>query len=158
MGVEIERKFLVDVKQVEQMLAEHRIRPYPMAQAYFFKNENINMRVRITENIMGDDVAVLCIKGRSGSSNVERSEFEYTIPVADAQEMIVTLPNTQLSKTRFIVPAGNHSWEIDFFDCMNGLVVAEIELSSIDEQFDIPSWVTEEVTDDVQYLNQNLAT
>ena len=85
-------------------------------------------------------------------------EFEYQIPKEDAMDMFEHLCGSGIiEKTRHYIETPNHTWEIDEFHGRNqGLVVAEIELESEDEQFDIPEWIGEEVSDDPRYYNMNL--
>ena len=92
---------------------------------------------------------------KSATLGVERLEFEYTIPVADAEVMLARLCGTRvLAKTRHYVPAGAHTWEIDEFEGANaGLVAAEIELARADEPFVRPAWLGAEVSADPRYYN-----
>jgi adenylate cyclase len=87
-----------------------------------------------------------------------RSEYEYEIPLGDAKEMIETLAEKPLiEKTRYKIPLGNLTWEIDEFLGENeGLIVAEVELKSEDQILDKPVWVGDEVTNDPRYFNANL--
>jgi adenylate cyclase len=96
---------------------------------------------------------------KSATIGTQRLEFEYEITVADANEMIATLCHKPLiEKTRHYVNDGQHIWEIDVFAGENqGLIVAEIELSEVDEVFNKPSWLGQEVTNDVRYYNNNLS-
>jgi adenylate cyclase len=99
---------------------------------------------------------LLTVKGKT--RGLARDEFEYEIPVEDARAMLATLAGPAVTKLRYEVPVGPHTWEVDVFQGDNeGLVVAEIELTSEDEAFERPSWVGEEVTRDARYLNTNLA-
>ena len=146
MGVEIERKFLVqgDVwrSQGKSVL---------LRQGYLSSHPDRVVRVR-----MEDDVATLTIKGRT--TGATRGEWEYGIPVADAQALLDTLcerPLIEKYRTR-IVHAGL-TWEVDEFLGDNaGLIVAEIELQSEAQDFSKPDWVGEEVTGDPRYFNANL--
>jgi len=100
-----------------------------------------------------DDKANINIK--SATLGITRTEFEYAIPVDDAQLMIDDLCiKPVIEKTRYIVKHMQHIWEIDVFSGDNeGLIVAEIELSSTDETFEKPSWIGEEVSNDARYYN-----
>lgn len=147
MGTEIERKFLVrDYSWREQATSTVRYR-----QGYLAKREEATVRVRV-----GGDRAYLTVKGRM--VGISRPEFEYEIPVAEAEEMlerIALLPVVE--KVRHFVPVGPHVWEVDLFLAANaGLVVAEIELSHPDERFQHPDWLGEEVTGDPRYYNSSL--
>jgi len=147
MGMEIERKFLLADASWRQAV----VRSQRMDQGYL-GGERASVRVRLA----GDE-AWLNIKSRERGS--QRLEFEYPIPVDDARELLerLALPG-RISKTRHHVDHAGHLWEIDEFDGDNdGLVVAEIELSTIDEHFSRPSWLGEEVTEDIRYYNASLA-
>jgi len=99
--------------------------------------------------------AYLTIK--SGANALSRLEFEYEIPVQDAQEMTSKLDLKTLSKTRYLIPLEGFTWELDVFHgALDGLIVAEIELQSENEVFTFPNWVGKEVTHDASYLNANL--
>jgi len=117
-------------------------------QAYLATNESSSTRIRIQ-----NDKANINIK--SATLGITRSEFEYAIPVVDAQSMIDDLCiKPVIEKTRYIVKYMHHTWEIDVFSGDNqGLIVAEIELSSPDEAFEKPSWLGEEVSNDARYYN-----
>lgn len=147
MATEIERKFLV--KGEFRHLAVKKI---PITQAYLLKDRDKTIRLRIAETM-----AFLTIKSPMTSETISRSEWEFQIPVQDASEMMkVCLPG-KIIKTRFIIPAGRHKFEVDVFHDKNeGLVIAEIELTSEDERFDIPEWLGEEVTGNPNYYNSNL--
>lgn len=144
---EIERKFLVDVSRLDW------IKEFPskaIKQAYIQNEIERSVRVRTK-----GDKAFLTIK--SGKNALNRDEFEYEIPVSDALEMFERLELKVLSKIRYLVPFENHTWEVDVFEGkLEGLVVAEIELTSEDELFEKPDWILNEVTEDTRYLNANL--
>jgi adenylate cyclase len=146
MGVEIERKFLLR-GDGWMTLGE----PVFFKQGYLSSHKDRVVRVRIE-----GDRAVMTIKGRNVGAT--RGEWEYEIPVADAVELLDGLCEQPLIEKyrRRITFAGN-VWEVDEFLGANaGLVVAEIELQSEDQQFDKPDWIGEEVTDDLRYLNSSL--
>ena len=84
-----------------------------------------------------------------------RLEFEYPIPLQDANDMLEALcQSAVVEKVRYLLAHEGHTWEVDVFEGSNeGLVVAEVELDSEGEAFTLPSWVSEEVTDDVRYFN-----
>lgn len=147
MALEIEHKFLVIKEQVPT--ASHTIK---MIQGYIPTAPLMAVRVRV-EN----DIARLAVKAKK--SELVRFEYEYEIPMQDALEMLENLCEKPLiQKTRHIIPIGNHKWEVDFFEGENkGLVVAEIELKTEDEAFEIPSWVTRNVTDKKEYRNNFLS-
>jgi adenylate cyclase len=149
MGVEIERKFLVDHD------AWHRLdKPAGThyRQGYISSDDSGVVRVRVAGTH-----AYLTLKGR-GANNISRSEYEYEIPLADGEELLATFAKNGTQKTRYRIPFGGFTWEVDVFWGGNeGLIVAEIELNHEDEKFEKPAWVTNEVTDDVRYANSNLA-
>jgi len=142
---EIERKFLVDTSKLPTLPKGHI-----MKQGYV-PTQGITVRARIT-----DDQAFLTLKGRA--TGLSRSEFEYPIPVEDAQQILNELcAHPLIEKNRYLIPHGDHTWELDIFEGDNeGLVVAEIELGSEDEEFELPIWTTEEVSYDTKYRNANL--
>jgi adenylate cyclase len=145
-GVEIERKFLV-LGDDWMTLGE----PVFFKQGYLSSHKDRVVRVRIE-----GERAVMTIKG--ANKGATRGEWEYAIPVADAAELLDGLCEQPLIEKyrRRITFAGN-VWEVDEFLGANaGLVVAEIELQSEDQQFDKPDWIGEEVTDDLRYLNSSL--
>jgi len=147
MGVEIERKYLVEGDSWRgQIVSATRI-----VQGYLARGD-VTVRARIR-----GDRAYLTVKGRS--QGIARSEFEYEIPVADAETMLAELADGPVvEKTRNLVEVGGHTWELDVFAGANeGLVMAEIELADADEQFDLPQWAGAEVSDDPRYYNVNLA-
>ncbi|MBR5026360.1 MAG: CYTH domain-containing protein, partial [Victivallales bacterium] len=103
--------------------------------------------------------AKLTIKSKKLESGISRYEFEYPIPLEDAETMMAEFCGGRIvEKTRHYVNFAGHCWEVDeFFGANKGLVVAEIELESSDEKFEKPDWVGEDVTADNRYGNQNLA-
>ena len=148
MALEIERKFLV----VSDSWREQVSRRCVMQQGYLAgEGARSSMRVRLE-----DDEAHLNIKAAVIGS--ARAEYDYVIPVGDAREILRTLCIGKLEKTRHYIEQGNLTWEVDEFIGDNaGLVVAEIELSSVDQAFARPDWVGREVTDERRYYNHHLA-
>ena len=146
MGIEIERKFLIDTDKLPPLT-----NGYIIKQGYIQTADHTTVRVRIH-----NQDAFLTIKGQSVGAS--RLEFEYPIPLQDANEMIETLcQSSVVEKTRYLVEHEGHTWEVDIFEGSNKrLVVAEVELDSEEEAFTLPSWVTKEVTDDIRYFNSNL--
>ena len=146
MGVEIERKFLV---QGEAWRAQGT--PVLLRQGYLSAQPERTVRVRIE-----GERAVLTIKSKNVGA--ARGEWEYPIPVADAAELLDRLCERPLiEKYRRRIPFAGFVWEVDEFLGDNaGLVVAEIELPAEDAAFDKPDWVGMEVTQDLRYLNSNL--
>jgi len=146
MGKEIERKFLVD-----QSILPSDINGTEYSQSYISINESGVVRVRIKEKI-----AVLTIK--SGGLGLSRDEFEYEIPLEDAKALQNLFNNEIIYKTRYNIIYKGKKWEVDQFHKQNkGLWIAEIELESEEESFDVPKWVLEEVTGDEKYYNSNLS-
>lgn len=146
MGIEIERKFLVGDTR---FLAEHA--GVPLQQAYLASNDAVTVRVRTAPA-----KAWLTLKGRSVGGT--RLEFEYTIPLSDAEELMVLAPQPPVEKTRFRIPFDGLTWEVDVFEGANaGLVTAEIELEHEDQAITLPPWIEREVTQDMRYANANLA-
>lgn len=148
MALEIEHKFLLANEDWRQEIDHSEI----FRQGYLSSQPTSSIRVRICEQL-----AWLNIKSATIGSH--RLEYEYEIPVADAQEILNHLCNKPLiEKTRHYVRRGNLLWEIDEFEGANqGLIVAEIELDEIGQSFDKPAWLGAEVTDDLRYYNNNLA-
>ena len=144
MAVEIERKFLV-LDDSWRSRAEPGVR---YRQGYLSDGGPASVRVRI-----GGGRAYLNLK--SATLDMQRSEYEYEVPVTDAEEMLDHLALRPLiEKTRYEVHHGAHVWEVDVFEGDNaGLVVAEVELSAPDEAVELPDWAGEEVTDDPRYYN-----
>ncbi len=143
MAKEIERKFLVDLNKLK--LPE---RALVIRQGYIPRGNGITVRIR-----MQDTTGYMTIKGMT--VGISRDEYEYEIPLEDAEAMLDKFCDERvIKKIRYLVPAGKHTWEIDFFEGENdGLVVAEIELNSESELFEKPDWVGKEVTDEKKYYN-----
>ena len=146
MGLEIERKFLV-IGTAWQTLAAGAL----TRQGYLSSAAERTVRVRIA-----GDQGFLTVKGKS--HGLSRAEFEYAIPVEDAAAMLDGLCEKPLiEKTRYRVPFGAHTWEVDEFHGANaGLVVAEVELASADDEPALPPWIGREVSLDPRYFNTNL--
>ena len=144
MASEIERKFLVD-GQAWRQPAPLRIR-----QGYLNRDKERTVRVRIA-----GERAYLTIKG--SMQGITRAEFEYPIALADAEQLLPMCDGPLLEKNRHVLEHAGMTWEVDeFFGDNDGLVVAEIELSSEDQMFERPAWLGVEVTHDRRYLNSNL--
>jgi adenylate cyclase len=147
MAEEIERKFLVDPDKLPSLPLPSIIR-----QGYI-PAQGITVRVRISGN-----QAFLTLKGRA--KGLSRSEFEYPIPMEDAEQILSELCMRPLiEKRRYLIPFGGHTWELDIFEGDNaGLIIAEIELKAEDERFSLPEWATKEVSHDPRYRNSSLIT
>ncbi len=149
MAIEIERKFLV----VDMSWKPHVVRVRQLRQAYLAEDGKISVRVRID----GFESATLTLK--TARAGIERYEFEYPIPVADAEALLQHRIGSLISKKRHIVPIGPLTWEIDVFEDENtGLVLAEVELDHAGRSIEHPAWLGEEVTHDRRYYNAELAT
>ncbi|TRZ66729.1 MAG: CYTH domain-containing protein [Rhodocyclaceae bacterium] len=146
MGKEIERKYLVDLAAWK-----------PQGPGTHFKQGYLNtQKERVVRVRIEGAQAKLTIKGVN--VGVTRAEFEYLIPVDDAAILLDNLCEQPLiDKHRHKEVHGGKTWEIDIFHGENdGLVVAEIELASEDEKFEVPAWVAREVSSDSRYYNSNL--
>ncbi len=146
MATEIERKFLVHGDSWRRSDAVLH------AQGYLNRDQQRTVRIRVA-----GDRAWLTIKGRSVGAS--RLEFEYEIPLADAEQLLALSDGPLVRKRRHLVPWAGFTWEVDeFLGDNEGLVVAEIELDAEDQAFEKPDWVGEEVTGDPRYFNSSLAT
>jgi CYTH domain-containing protein len=146
--IEIERKFLVKGDFYPYIIKKVRI-----SQGYLCTSTERTVRVRM----MGES-AFITIKGPSGKTGFSHSEFEYAIPYADAVEIMHLCPST-IEKERCYIPNGKHTFEVDVFHGIHeGLVIAELELSSEDEPYNRPDWLGEEVTGDKRYYNSYLSS
>ncbi|MBS1528682.1 MAG: CYTH domain-containing protein [Bacteroidetes bacterium] len=148
MGVEIERKFLVDHDKwtkVQKPEGTH------YKQGYILADPGLTVRVRIS-----DKNAFLNLKSKN--SQVSRNEYEYEIPLQDGKEILDSFTKTSTEKIRYVIPFAGNDWEVDVFVGDNeGLIVAEIELDDENAPFEKPDWVTDEVTEDGRYTNAALS-
>lgn len=148
MAKEIERKFLVSGEFRQDSPESYRI-----MQGYICSDPDRTVRVRVR-----GDKGFLTIKGRGSEDGLSRYEWEKEIPVTEAAELMALCGSGVIDKTRYLVPFGKHTYEVDVFHGANeGLVLAEIELSDEQEAFEKPSWLGEEVTGDVRYYNSMLS-
>jgi adenylate cyclase len=148
MAIEIEHKFLL----ANSEWRNHIDRSVKFRQGYLSSQATSSIRIRIS-----DKHAWLNIK--SATIGTHRQEYEYEIPLLDANEILDTLCRKPIiEKTRHYLIHDENTWEIDEFDGDNqGLIVAEIELAEIGAHFSKPDWLGEEVTQDLRYYNNNLA-
>jgi adenylate cyclase len=147
MATETERKYLVKAEFRHLSVKEIEI-----IQGYLSIDPDKTIRLRIA-----NDKAFLTIKTRPKKNSFTRNEWEVPVPVADADEMMSLCLPGRVVKTRYLVPSGQHTFEVDVFHEKNeGLIIAEIELISEDEYFERPEWLGEEVTGKPQYYNVNL--
>ncbi len=147
MATEIERKFLVNGDFKAEVESSQRI-----TQGYLSSIPERTVRVRIK-----GDKGFITIKGIGSASGASRYEWEKEIPVDEVNELLELCEPGVIDKTRYLVASGAHTFEVDeFYGDNDGLTVAEVELSSEDEDFDRPQWLAEEVTGDVRYYNSML--
>ncbi|MBS9768270.1 MAG: CYTH domain-containing protein [Flavobacteriaceae bacterium] len=147
MGIEIERKFLVKNDSFKANAESKHL----YKQGYIEGSLNATVRVRVIE-----DKGYLTIKSKS--VNFSRNEYEYEIPLADAEEMLTNLCGNKVEKYRYIVWHDGNRWEVDEMLGENrGLLIAELELKNENDTFALPDWLGEEVTHDYRYRNSYLA-
>lgn len=145
MALEIERKFLVEGDGYRK----NSIKSY-YVQGYLSSNENRVVRVRIMDN-----TATLTIKGKNMGAT--RLEFEYPIPLSDAEKIISLCEKPLIEKYRYTLTVEGCTWVVDEFLGENeGLIIAEIELKDENQTFNKPDWIGKEVTSDPRYYNSNL--
>lgn len=146
--LEIERKF-----KVKGDFRQEATGKVSIVQGYLCAEKDRTVRVRIK-----GESAFLTVKGPANGNGFSHLEFEYPIPLEDAREMLA-LCNNRIDKERYLVPCGKHTFEVDVFHGNHeGLIIAEIELTSEQESFEKPDWLGEEVTGQEQYYNAWLAT
>jgi len=146
MTIEIEKKFLLKYLPSSLLTSSTLI-----CQGYMVNKKNMVIRIRVS-----GDKAFIAVKGIT--SNASRKEYEYPVPQQDAMEMLwLFCKKPLIEKTRYQIKFKGFEWVIDLFSGSNkGLVVAEIELDSIDQVFEKPDWIGKEVTHDIRYFNSNL--
>ena len=146
---EIERKFLVTSTDfISESTTQFRI-----VQGYLNSNPERTVRIRIKGNR-----GYITIKGKGNESGMSRFEWEKEISVIEAEALLALCEKGVIDKTRYEVPMGNHTYEVDVFAGENeGLIVAEIELQSENESFEKPNWLGKEVTSDERYYNAYLS-
>ena len=148
--MEIERKYLVTSDSYKQMAVAR----YHICQGYISREKTGTVRIRIT-----DDKASLTIKGKPAAGHFARYEWEKEIDVQEAKELMQLCQGTIIDKTRWIVPAAEDGlkWEVDEFHGKHeGLTLAEIELTSEEQEVEKPDFVGEDVTSDPRYYNANM--
>ena len=146
MAQEIERKFLVKGDNWRKLSSG-----VLYSQGYLSTVKERTVRIRIQNN-----EATLTIK--SITKGISRSEFEYTIPLVDAEIMLQQMAvQPIIKKYRYRIPVDDVVWEIDeFLGANQGLIIAELELQSPDQIFRLPDWIGQEVSSDPRYYNNNL--
>ena len=146
MNIEIERKFLI--KELPLVFEE----TIHIKQYYLSNNKNMVQRLRI----FNKENAIMSFKEKT--SKISKYEFEYNIPLEDANKMISIADVPFINKKRHIIHIDSLKWEIDeFLDKNKGLIIAEVELETEDQSIKIPNWIDKEVTNDKKYYNYNLA-
>jgi adenylate cyclase len=148
MAKEIERKFLVQTRKWSDLGPGLIIR-----QGYLSTSKQCSVRVRTY-----GDKAYVTIK--SATSDITRDEYEYEIPLNDANEILVSLcEHPPIEKMRYRIVFKGHTFEVDEFTGANrGLTVAEVELKDAKESVDLPDWIDREVSGDPRYFNSNLSS
>jgi adenylate cyclase len=147
MAQEIERKFLVTGAFRDAAISRTRI-----VQGYLSSVPERTVRVRIK-----DGQGFLTIKGIGNASGASRFEWEREIPLTDAEQLLAICEPGVIDKVRHLVPVGAHTFEVDEFHGANeGLVIAEVELSSETDALARPPWLGDEVTGDARYYNSML--
>lgn len=149
MAYEIERKFLVTSDAWRQQIGK----TLEIKQAYFCNTEKASLRIRISDQTG-------YISSKSMTQQIRRHEFEYEVPLHDAEFMLEYMcMGSPIVKNRHLVKVDQHIWEVDeFLEDNEGLIVAEIELGHEDEAFTKPEWAGEEVSADRKYINMSLVT
>ena len=136
---------------VDRTLWKVLIKGKKIAQGYLQHDADKVVRVRVKEN-----QGFLTVKGKN--EGISRLEFEYEIPVSDAEKMLLLCDSGKVEKTRYEIPYMGFVWEVDEFEGENeGLLLAEVEMKSIDENPELPSWILKEVSDDKRYFNSYLS-
>ncbi|MEN8115894.1 MAG: CYTH domain-containing protein [Bacteroidota bacterium] len=139
---EIERKFLIKENEWQP-----KNRGFKIVQGYLSVEKERVVRIRIK-----DDKAFLTIKGNH--RGITRTELEYEIPVDDAAVLLEMCLDYPVEKIRYLEKVGDFLWEIDVFEGINsGLILAEVELTSEDQQIELPDWIGKEVSTDHRYYN-----
>lgn len=145
---EIERKFLVRGDFKPYVTGQSRIK-----QGYISSVPGRTVRIRIR-----GDKGYITIKGMSSESGLSRYEWEKEIPLGEAEELIKLCEPGIIDKTRYLIPFGKHTYEVDeFYGENEGLTVAEVELNSEEEEFSKPEWLGDEVTGNRKYNNSSLS-
>lgn len=146
MPKEIERRFLLD------KIPEGAIKFSEISQGYLSTDSERTVRIRLEES-RGGNIAYITIKTNVADSKFSRNEYEYSVPSEHATELLSACIQPVIKKTRYSLGR----WEIDeFHDCFDGLIIAELELDSEDEQVDLPEWASDEITGIRKYSNAGL--
>ncbi|MDT0557956.1 CYTH domain-containing protein [Ichthyenterobacterium sp. W332] len=147
--IEIERKFLVN----NNTFKEQAFKSVKIVQGFLSTNPERTVRIRLK-----DDVGTMTVKGKSSGDGLSRFEWEKEISKPDALDLLELCEDVKIDKTRYLVKVENHTFEIDVFNLDNeGLIIAEVELNSENEDFPRPEWLGKEVTGDIKYYNSQLS-
>jgi CYTH domain-containing protein len=147
--IEIERKFLVK----SDAFKSEALNSYRIKQGFLNSHKERTVRVRLKQ-----DKGFVTIKGKSSLDGLSRFEWEKEVSIPEAESLLELCEKGIIDKTRYEVKFGNHIYEIDVFTGENnGLIIAEVELNSVDELFEKPDWLGEEVTGDIKYYNSQLS-
>lgn len=147
--LEIERKFSV---KSTNFLANAK-ESYKITQGYLNTDKNRTVRVRIKGN-----KGFITVKGISSANGLSRFEWEKEILIDDANALLMLCEDFVIDKTRYLIPFGSVVFEVDVFEGANeGLVIAEVELETTDQQFDKPEWLGQELTGDERFYNAYLS-
>ncbi|SFB74211.1 CYTH domain-containing protein [Zunongwangia mangrovi] len=147
--VEIERKFLVKNEDFKaEFYQKNRI-----TQGFLNTDRLRTVRIRIK-----DETAFLTVKGKNNEAGLSRFEWEKEIDKTEAEALLKLCEPGMIDKTRFLVKSASHIFEVDeFYGENEGLIVAEVELASENENFEKPKWLGQEVTGDPKYYNSQLS-
>jgi len=147
LGVEIERKFLVDASKWKTVKPKLGTR---ISQGYIMSTPETVVRIRVT-----GDKGWITIKGKT--KGISRLEYEYSIPKTEAEEMLKEFCPKKIIKTRYELKFDGFVWEVDEFESpKTGLILAEIELTNENEVFSLPEWIGKEVSNQPEYFNVNM--
>jgi CYTH domain-containing protein len=147
--IEIERKFLVKNKTYKS----ESIKKQLITQGYLSSDPKRSVRIRICEQN-----AYITIKGQTSESGTSRYEWEKEINIEDAKQLMLLCREGVVTKIRHLIPFKNHTFEVDeFLKDNSGLVIAEVELSNENEDFERPRWLGKEVTGIKKYYNSQLS-
>ncbi len=145
--MEIEHKYLV----TSEAFRDEATTVYHIEQGYLSVRPTVRVRIR-------DDEGFLTIKGPSDPTGLMRQEYEYAIPIEEARALMKLCGTRTVIKDRYLVPVGDHVWEVDIFAGRHaGRMLAEIEVDSPEETYDLPEWIGREVTGEREYYNASMA-
>lgn len=149
MQIEIERKFLVK----NNSFKKESFKNLSIKQGFLNSNKNRTVRIRIVDN-----KGIITVKGKSSKNGLSRFEWEKEIAVKEAEELLKLCEKGVIKKTRYLIKSGKHTFEVDVFKGKNkGLIIAEVELTHEDEDFNKPNWLGKEVTGEIEYYNSKLS-